>query len=290
MEFGVVLPQNGPVAEVLAFARDAEAAGFDSVWVVDHVLNFPPQEGIHEAWTIKTAVAAVTERIGVGAQVLCQSFRNPALLAKMATTLDLVANGRLRFLIGAGWMEPEYDAYNWPFPPPGQRFEELRDAVRICRGMWDAGVEPFTYDGTHYSVAGAFNTPPPERRIPIGLGGGGDRMLNLAAAEADEWNCPGILLGNYAERLRRIEECDAKHGRKVRRSLQIVFHPGESEMPPQFHFFSGPLGLVGSADQMIERANELKAQGVEALYGVIDGRRGLEAMAAELAGVRAAVS
>lgn len=115
-----------------------------------------------------SALAGVTSRIGIGAQVLCQSFRPPAVLAKMATTLDLVSDGRSRFLVGAGWFEQEYEAFGLPFPSAGARVSELEDTVRICRGMFDAAPEPFDYRGTKHSVREVYNVPPPQRRIPIG--------------------------------------------------------------------------------------------------------------------------
>src|SRR2546423_6178687 len=189
MEFGVVLPQTRGATwdQVKDFAIAAEDAGFDSLWVVDHVYGFPPDSGILEAWTMLSALATLTTKVGLGAQVFCQSFRNPALMAKMATTLDLISGGRLHFLLGAGWFEAEYTGFGYDFPPPGVRFEETRDYVEILRGMWDAGTAPFTYGGKHYSVKDVINVPPPGRRIPLGIGGGGDRMLDLTARAADEW-------------------------------------------------------------------------------------------------------
>jgi alkanesulfonate monooxygenase SsuD/methylene tetrahydromethanopterin reductase-like flavin-dependent oxidoreductase (luciferase family) len=136
MHVGVVLPQvNADWDKVLDEARFAEELGVDSVWVIDHVLGFPPPKGILEAWTVMSALAAATTRVQIGAQVLCQSFRNPALLAKMAATLDGISNGRLRLLVGAGWFEQEYRQYGWDFPAPGTRIGELRDTVRILKGL-----------------------------------------------------------------------------------------------------------------------------------------------------------
>src|SRR2546423_13136724 len=110
-----------------------------------------------------SALASLTTRVGRGAQVFCQSFRNPALMAKMATTLDLVSGGRLHFLLGAGWFQAEYEGFGYEFPPAGVRFEETRDYVVILRGMRVGGTAPFTDGGKHYSVKAVINRPPPRR-------------------------------------------------------------------------------------------------------------------------------
>lgn len=160
MHVGVVLPQVGSDwDEVLDAARHAEKVGADSVWVIDHLLGFPPDRGILESWTLLSALAASTERVELGAQVFCQSFRNPALLAKMAATLDRVSGGRFRLLIGAGWFEAEYRAFGWEFAPPATLVEELQDTIRILKGMLSS-TEPFTYEGKHYRVQEAVNIPP----------------------------------------------------------------------------------------------------------------------------------
>lgn len=291
LEFGVMLPQlDAGWDATRRFARRAEEAGLDSVWVVDHVLGIPPEKGILEAWTVMSAVAGVTDRVGIGALVLCQSFRSPGLLAKMATTLDLVSDGRLRFVIGAGWYEAEYGAFGLPFPSAGQRVAETEDAVRVCRGMFDAGVEPFTYEGPHHSVRGVVNVPPADRRIPLGVGGTGDRMLDLTARLADEWNCPAAALGRYDERRSTFDERVAEHGRDVRRSTQIVFAPGARELPPFFDMFRPDLGIRGSRAQMVQRVGELTAAGLTGFYGFVPDDRALDELAEALPDLRAAVA
>src|SRR5437879_6918536 len=167
-----------------------------------------------------SAGAGATSKVGGGAQGLCQSFRNPALLAKMATTFDLISEGRLRFLIGAGWYDAEYTAFGYEFPTPGVRVGELEDTVRICKGMWAAGSEPFTYQGKHYRVQDVLNLPPQPRPIPVGIGGQGDRVLDLVAREADEWNCPGAIFHQWAEGKSQRKKRQAKHRRTVPKWVQ----------------------------------------------------------------------
>jgi len=291
MEIGIVLPQvQGATWDAaLSTAKSAEEAGFDSLWVIDHVYGFPPRAGILEAWTMLAGLAPVTSRVGLGAQVFCQSFRNPALMAKMATTLQLMTAGRLHFLIGAGWFQEEYEAFGWEFPPAGVRFEQLRDTVRILRGMWTSGDEPFTYQGRHYSVSSVINVPPPEPPIRLGIGGSGDRVLDLVAAEADEWNCPAAKLPLYEERTRVLEERLAHHGREVRRTVQIVFSPGDREPPAALQGFHPHLGLKGSVDQMAARLGELAELGVSGVFGMPAGRGAMDAIAEALPALRKAV-
>ncbi|HZT65039.1 MAG TPA: LLM class flavin-dependent oxidoreductase [Acidimicrobiales bacterium] len=288
MEFGVVVRQVGTGWEGTRRAAEAvEEAGFDSVWLIDHLLGFPPQAGILEAWTALSGLAVATSRVGLGAQVFCQSFRQPALLAKMATTLDLISGGRLHFLVGAGWWEEEYRAFGYQFPPPGVRVGEVEDAVRVLRGLWDAGDRPFTYEGRHARVVDALNLPAPERRIPIGVGGAGPRMLDLAARLADEWNCPAAALPAYPQLRQTLETALADAGRSIRRSCQIVFAPGDADVSG-LAAFNPDLGLRGSTQQMVDRVGELSAMGIDGLYGMPAGRRAIDAVAEALPELRAA--
>jgi alkanesulfonate monooxygenase SsuD/methylene tetrahydromethanopterin reductase-like flavin-dependent oxidoreductase (luciferase family) len=186
-------------ADVLAFAEDAEELGLDSVWVCDHFLSEPPgqpPEGIYEGWTILSALAATTKRVEVGALVMCVSFRNPALLAKMAATADTVARGRLILGLGAGWYDPEYEAFGYPTDHRVTRFE---DALRIIRPLLRG--ESVTVTGRFHRVADASLLPPPERPIPLLVAATAPRMLRLTARYADAWNTAWFGLPD--ERLRQ---------------------------------------------------------------------------------------
>jgi alkanesulfonate monooxygenase SsuD/methylene tetrahydromethanopterin reductase-like flavin-dependent oxidoreductase (luciferase family) len=250
------------------------------VWVVDHVLGFPPARGILEAWTVMSALAAATERVQIGAQVLCQSFRNPAMLAKMASTLDRISGGRLRVLIGAGWFEAEYSQFGWDFPAPGARIEQLRETLHILKGLLGPH-ETFTHEGTHYVVRDAVNLPlPVQQPFPVEIGGAGDRLLRTVARTGDGWNCPGAALGVLDNRLAFLRaECE-RIGRdfgELRLSCQIVCAVGDDEAAqhPGLVMFSPQLGLVGSVDQTIERARKLRDQGLTDFNCVLPpGRKG----------------
>ena len=172
--------------QVRAFAQHAEAAGLHSLWVCDHLLSGPSDdhaEGIHEGWTILAALAASTSRVELGQLVTCTSFRHPGLLAKMATTADAVSGGRLILGLGAGWYDPEYEAFGYPTDHRVGRFEEAIAIIGpLLRG------ERVTLAGSYYQVRDAVVRPPPDRPIPILVAAKGRRMLRLTARYADAWN------------------------------------------------------------------------------------------------------
>jgi alkanesulfonate monooxygenase SsuD/methylene tetrahydromethanopterin reductase-like flavin-dependent oxidoreductase (luciferase family) len=269
MHIGVVLPQAGnDWSKALESARHAEEIGADSVWVVDHLLGFPPERGILEAWTMLSALAASTSRVQLGAQVFCQSFRNPALFAKMAATLDQVSGGRVRLIVGAGWLETEYDQFGYDFPEPALRVEQTEEAIHILKGMLSGSIEPFTFKGSHYRVDDVVNVPQPVHPpMPIEVGAARDRMMRLIGRLGDGWNCPGVALPVFENRREFLEKACAKAGRSINDlvlSCQIPCAVGDDEAArhPRLQSFSPQLGLVGSVDQAVERAGELMGQGV----------------------------
>jgi alkanesulfonate monooxygenase SsuD/methylene tetrahydromethanopterin reductase-like flavin-dependent oxidoreductase (luciferase family) len=278
MHIGVVLPQSD-WKETLETARHAEEIGCDSVWVVDHLLSFPAERGILEAFTTLSALAASTQRVQIGAQVFCQSFRNPALFAKMAATLDTISNGRLRLLVGAGWFETEYQQYNYEFPPPGTLVEQLQDTIQIFKGML-GGIGPFTYEGKHYSVHEVINAPLTRPGIPIEVGGGRNRVMQTIAKQADGWNCPAIALGMLDDRLAYLEKQCEKRGRSIKAlhlSCQIAcaIDDEEAASSPPVSMFDPSNGFVGSVQQSIDKANELMSKGITDFNVVVArGERG----------------
>lgn len=199
IKIGIVLPDSectmdGRTAgwhDLMAMATLAEDLGFDSVWNQDHLLfrgdwnESPRSEAPWECWSILSAIAAVTSRIEIGPLVSCTSFRNPALLAKIATTVDEISGGRLILGLGAGWHEPEYDAFGYPFDHRVSRFEE---ALAIIHGLLRTGHVDF--HGQHYTAADCELRPvgPRPGGIPIMIGSTSPRMLGLLAKYADLWN------------------------------------------------------------------------------------------------------
>src|SRR6266487_3362705 len=158
---------------------------FDSAWLTDH-LQFENRP-ILEGWTTLTYLAALYPHLNFGHAVLCQSFRNPALLAKMAATLQYMSEGRFILGIGAGWKEDEYRAYGYPFPPARARIAQLDEAVRIIKALW--GAAPASFAGEHYRIADAHCEPRPDPPPILMIGGGGERRtLRVVAEQAEWWN------------------------------------------------------------------------------------------------------
>ncbi len=187
-------------------AQTAERLGFDSIWLFDHFHTYfkPVLETTFECWTSTAALARDTSRIRLGQMVTCNSYRNPALLAKMASTVDVLSHGRLDFGIGAGWYEHEYLAYGYDFPPtPGDRLRMLGEALQVITAMW---TEPYaSFEGSHYRVSGAINEPKGVQKPhpPIWVGGSGEKVtLKLAAKYGDATNFGGHLddMGYYTHK------------------------------------------------------------------------------------------
>jgi alkanesulfonate monooxygenase SsuD/methylene tetrahydromethanopterin reductase-like flavin-dependent oxidoreductase (luciferase family) len=174
-----------PYASIREMALTAEAAGLDSIWVYDHLLfRFDGEtSGLYEAWTMLTALAEATSRVHLGVLVLCTEFRNPALLAKMAGTLDAISDGRLILGIGSGWHDPEYVAFGYPTDHKVGRFE---DSVTIIHSLIRSGRSD--HRGRFHSVEDAVLVPPARPDIPILIAAKRPRMMDLTARYADAWN------------------------------------------------------------------------------------------------------
>ena len=210
LHFGFTLPQiKRTWAECREAALHVDGLGFDSVWVCDHVYGVPrPDLPILEGWSLLTAVAAITEHVELGTLVTPPFFRNPAMLAKQISTIDQIANGRVIMGLGAGWFQPEFEAYGNAFPPLGERMKGLEEYVQILKGMW---TEPTTsFEGKHFRVAEAYCEPKPPRRSPILIGGTGEKVLmGIVARHADIWNNMAIAQGQLAQKVEALmKRCD----------------------------------------------------------------------------------
>jgi probable F420-dependent oxidoreductase len=212
-------------ADILAMTRAAEDAGFDSVWVSDHVgFGDPAGEwsGAWESWTLLSALAASTTRLELGTYVLCTPFRNPALLAKMAETLDEISGGRLILGLGAGWNESEFASYGFPF---ADRFDRFEDSLRIIAAMLRTGVA--SHDGRTVSAHNARLAPrgPRPNGPPIMVGTTGPRLLRLTAELADHWNGGLRRLDEVAPLLAVVDEaCRAadRDPATMTRSIEVM--------------------------------------------------------------------
>src|SRR5436190_17819228 len=193
---GIQLPEaerRVPIEEYLAMARAAEAVGFDSIWVGDHLVyrDEGPERGPLEAFTLLAAIAVVTTEIRLGPLVACTAFRHPPVLAKMAATLDEISGGRLTLGFGAGWNRAEFEAFGLPFEGRAARSIE---AYRIVRGLL-AG-ERVSFEGEAYRTDDAVLLPSTSRRVPLMIGSTGERILGATLPTVDAWNVWGPWCGN----------------------------------------------------------------------------------------------
>src|SRR5579883_2612707 len=233
VRFGMQLPsfsfppavrEREPLFEtVKRIARSAEAAGYDSFWVMDHFYQIrgvgPAEEPMLEGWLALAGVASATERIRLGTMVSGNIYRNPALLAKMATTLDVISNGRAFVGVGAGWNQEESEGYGFEFPEsPGDRLRRLREALQVITLMLTE--ERPSFRGTFYTIERALNEPRPVQQPhpPILIGGSGEKVtLRLVARYGDACN----LFGD-ADRIRHLLGVLREHCRAVGRNYDDI--------------------------------------------------------------------
>ncbi|MBA2570324.1 MAG: TIGR03560 family F420-dependent LLM class oxidoreductase [Chloroflexi bacterium] len=213
-------------------ARQAEALGFESVWLYDHLHTVPrPIEEItFESFSSLTAIASLTDRVRLGHVVICTRFRNPALVAKMISTMDVMSGGRMELGIGAGWKRDEWLAYGYGFPATRERLRILADHLEVITRMLRPGRA--TYDGEHASVDGAINVPKPlQPHLPIMVGGNGPEVTwRLAARFADELNLDMAGLDDIAAAIPVARSRCEEIGRDPD-SLTISAHPWWEQVP-----------------------------------------------------------
>ncbi|HEV2123126.1 MAG TPA: LLM class flavin-dependent oxidoreductase [Chloroflexota bacterium] len=274
-----IFPRTLRWPKLLGFVRRTEAAGFDSVWVPDHLLfrfkgEQGPSHGLWEGWSILAALAGTTERVELGTLVLCTAFRNPALLAKMADTVDEVSGGRLILGLGAGYQEPEFRAFGYPFDHLGSRFEE---ALTIITTLLRDGTIDF--EGQYYAARDSELRPRAARPggPPILVAGGfppGPRMARLAAERADLWNSWVVFDRSYPDVIppvrERVDAACAKVGRDpatLGRTIAVmVVPPGQAPMPV------GPevQPVVGTAAEVAETLRGFARMGIDHLQLVLN--------------------
>jgi F420-dependent oxidoreductase-like protein len=306
MRFGLFVPQGWRLdlagiqtedhwATMLGVAKAAEDGPFESIWVFDHfhTVPVPTQEATHEAWTLMAAFAAATSRVRLGQMCTCMGYRNPAYLAKVAATVDVISGGRAEMGIGAGWYEQEWRAYGYGFPKAGDRVGLLDEGVQIMRQLWTNGTA--TLDGSHYQVNGAICQPKPLQAggVPLWIAGGGEkRTLRIAARYANYTNFAGDTEG-----FRRKSEILKQHCADVGTDFEAITRSanynvilGETEKDVQDKlawmkdhlirygvpesiaeervrdFASGP--LVGTPEQLADRLAALGELGMS--YAVVN--------------------
>ncbi len=287
MDLGVQIePQFGfSYRDILAIAREAEAANFRALWVSDHLfLNKDSvAQDCLEAWAVLAALAVDTRKIRIGPMVSAQSYRNPALLAKIAASVDQLSGGRLEFGLGAGWKEVEYRAYGYDFPPAGVRVSQLRETLEICTRLWTQ--KRATYRGRYHRIEDAVCAPKPAQSpLPIWVGGVKPRVMRVAAKYAHWFNLsdPGTPVG---ERLPLL--CDGvdaacravgRDPATLHRSLfvQVLAAPTRREVDelvgelarrasttPEKWRASRPAYIVGTTEEVAAELRALARGGVE---------------------------
>ncbi|MCV7197980.1 TIGR03619 family F420-dependent LLM class oxidoreductase [Mycobacterium angelicum] len=278
--------------DMVTVSQSAEQYGFDSVWLCDHFLTISPDDYVKDAgiaadsgrgpsanpismpllecWTALTALARDTTRLRLGTSVLCNSYRHPAVLAKMAATLDVISEGRLDLGLGAGWFQREFEAYGIPFPPVRDRVSALDEALQVIRAVW---TEPNpTYSGQFYTLDGAICDPPPVQRPhpPLWIGGEGDRVHRIAARHAQglnvRWWSP-LQVTQRRDFLARACESAGRAPESLRLSVTALLAPTESaedESRIRAEFASIPESglIVGSPERCLARIREYQDCGV----------------------------
>jgi alkanesulfonate monooxygenase SsuD/methylene tetrahydromethanopterin reductase-like flavin-dependent oxidoreductase (luciferase family) len=264
IEYGLGLLAGPATGQPNKWLSDIDAAlphlksRFTSLWMTDHF--FWGLDPTHEAWTVITYLAARYPEMKVGPIVLGQSYRNPALLAKMAATLQVLSSGRFIMGIGAGWKEDEYHAYNYEYPSARVRLEELEDTLEILKRMWTQPGK-VTYQGKHYRITDAYCEPKPDPVPPILVGGAGETTMLLAAKHAQIWNISDSNLAKYQDRLAILKRHCETIGRDpatLRLSWfgRIAVGKTEAEAERRGHGkWTRENAFLGTPEQIIEQMN-----------------------------------
>lgn len=267
--------------ELLRTWQLAERLGFDSAYLYDHLM---PPSGVrsatcYESWTTLSALAARTARLRVGILVTANTYRPPALVAKMAATLDVICGGRLDLGLGAAWFEPDHRGYGIPFPKTAERIHRLEEACRLIRLLWTQPVT--TFAGTYYTLDEAYCEPKPLQRPhpPILLGGGGEQLtLRVVARQADAWNIFQVSPEGFAHKARLIDAYCEQAGRDTQaidKSINAVIAMGADATDAERVLrrlaarrgedpeFARQTMLTGTAAQVQDRVGAYIAAGAE---------------------------
>lgn len=268
VEFGLVLRHHDPghpMSELWAFnllCIEALSPEVTTLWLEDH-LQWQDASDCLESMTTLSYLAGRFPRFKLGTLVLSQSYRNPALLAKMAANLQFLSSGHVIVGLGAGWKEDEYRAYGYPFPPVKTRMEQLEEAAQIVKALWT--TQPATVHGQHYTIQDALCTPRPQPVIPLLIGGGGEkRTLALVARYADMWNFNSVPVEEYAHKVAVLKEHCKRIGRDPQEitltylsTMSVSEDAAQVVRSPSKHF------IAGNAAQVTRELEQFRAVGVK---------------------------
>ena len=297
IDFGWVLPVGEarmPAGEGPAYGPhlrrviDMLRPGFHSLWIPDHFMF--DHWNVPEAMTTLSYLAGITadSDLRLGPIVLCQSIRNPALLAKMAATSQQLSGGRFILGIGAGWKEDEYRAYGYEFPPTPVRIAQMAEVIQICRALWDPDQSESTFRGQYYQIQAAVCNPKPDPAPPIMVGGGGEKLtLRVVAERADWWNIPGVTPDGYAHKLEVLAGHCAAVGRdpaSIRKTWMGTVSVAPTRQQAErklegFPMWPGDVPLVGTPDDVGEQLQQFIDLGVSGFQLAFADEPSLDGMA-----------
>jgi alkanesulfonate monooxygenase SsuD/methylene tetrahydromethanopterin reductase-like flavin-dependent oxidoreductase (luciferase family) len=266
VDFGLMLRHNDPghsVHELLSYNQtciETLSGAFTTLWLEDH-MQVGATDAL-ESLTTLSYLAALYPQFHIGTLVLSQSYRNPALVAKMLANLQMLTGGRVILGIGAGWKEDEYRSYGYPFPPVKTRMEQLEEAVQVIRALWS--TQPATFEGKHYVLRDAYCAPRPSPAIPILIGGGGEqRTLALVARYADWWNFNSVTVEEYARKVEILKQHCARVGRAFSEiKLTYLGTLSVSEDPARVQRNPGKHYIAGNTAEVIQELERFQAVGV----------------------------
>lgn len=258
-------------------AQVADECNFETIWLADHFLTMPPTQSMtFESWTSMAALLRDTSRIRVGQMVAANNYRNPALQAKMASTIDVIGNGRFSFGIGAGWFEQEYQAFGYEYLSGGERLRQLEEAVQIILSMWTQDVT--TFEGKYYQVHEVFNQPKGIQKphVPMLIAGAGEKVtLKLAANYADACNViesPTALEHKFAVLKKHCDNLGRDYDSILRTTTSVCImadtdKEAQAAVPPGTEMIYpggvGGYGLIGSPETIRQRIADYEGAGVQ---------------------------
>ena len=267
-DFGWMLPtghQRMPAnpADYLAHVQQMMGKisdSFHSVWIPDHLME--GDADLPEALTTLSFLASQFPTLFFGTIVISQSYRNPALLAKMAATLQQLSAGRFILGLGAGWNAEEYQAYGFDFPKASVRIAQMGETIQICKALWDPKKKESTFKGAHYQINAAACFPKPVVPPPVMVGGGGEKLtLRIVAQHADWWNLPGASVADFARKIKILEGYCQDFGRSpadIRKtwmgnvSIAPTHREAEAKMT-LYHSWPGDVALLGTPSEISDQ-------------------------------------
>jgi F420-dependent oxidoreductase-like protein len=296
IEFGLFSPLAGlGWKAVTERAIKIEKLGYHSIWVTDHFWNRGvPEADVLECTSAMSALGVATGHLRIGSLVICNSFRNPGLLAKALATIDNLSDGRVEIGLGAGWMEEEYRAYGYEFPSTGARLRQLDEGIQIIKLLMTQ--KRVTFEGRYYKLAEAYCNPKPVQKPhpPITIGGSGEKvMLGIVAKHADRWNCPAGYR-NFERKLDVLKQhCEAV-GRKfdeinISEQLLVCIGANENEVEEKWKIAQRlpfwRTGIKGTPAQIVERLRERVAKGITfftIIFGDMNSNQSIDLFAREV--------